>query len=285
MKSLLDLPKDLLIKLIIVVESNIKNSIKFSFDKIYDRENKVYEGVLQVTRDAEIIVARCNFPGCKEIDVCDLNKRGCRLNRCDIEECSDKRHFFCDAHDMFHYMKYIKSGDIFPCCLDCKKKLSNDFVVATKDISNLDIHKIRKQLKEDEIRINREKNKLLNYYSMSKEILLDKITTIANQTRQISKKEYLEELSLKKYIRQKIYKIEKFLYTIMNCGYTECKNFMIKGIDGQTEYYYRDTRGDDCIECRDIYYCREHLSHFPKFLMEGDETICYCIKCKDKKKD
>ena len=284
MKSLLDLPKDLLIKLIIVVESDAKNSIQSYFDKLYDRENKMCEGVLKVTKDAEIMVARCNFPGCKEIDVCDLNKRGCRLYRCDFGECSDKRHF-CDAHDMLHYIKDIKSGDIFPCCLDCKKRLTKRFVVATKDISNLDINKIRKQLKEDEIRINKEKNKLSNYYSMSKQTLMYKVTTIANETKQIYQKEYLEELSLKKYIIQKIYKIEKFLYTIMNCEYTECKNFMIKGIDSQTEYYYRDTRGDDCIECRDIYYCREHLSHFPKFLMEGDETICYCIKCKDKKKD
>ena len=280
MKSLLDLPKDLLIKLIIVVETDAKNSVWSSFDKVYDRENKIYEGVLKVTQDAEIIVARCNFPGCREIDVCDLYKRGCRLNSCEIEECSDNRRF-CDAHDMFHYIKDIRSGDIFPCCLDCKKRLTNRFVVATKDISNLDKNKIREQLKEDEIRTNKEKNKVLNYYSMSKEILLHKITTIANETKQIYQKEYLKELGIKKYIMQKIYKIENSLYTIMNCEYTECKNFMIRGIDGIKEYYYNDTRGDDCFGCREIYCCKEHLSHFPEIEIRENNNICYCINCKE----
>ena len=182
MKSLFDLPKDLLVKLILNVEKIMKTSVQSACEKRFDRENKIYEFVAETIKNVQYgRIVQCEFPGCREVDIQDLNEPD-KLNSCVWIRSDQGLKYYCDAHDNLHYIKRFDdedSVDVIACCDACLEGyLKDDYIITKKDTSKMDKNRVRKQLEEDEFRKkkeNREKNKIKNYYAMSKINLINRI--------------------------------------------------------------------------------------------------------------
>ncbi len=266
MKNLSELPKDLLIKLIVTVENEMKSCLQKSYQKIYDRQDKLYAGIKYVLPDSVWSnIHHCDFPGCKEVQINAPDYNEGNLNSCNFSDKNCLRVYYCDAHDQLNYIKGIYYDDISPVCKNCiKGKLKKDYIVAEKDLTSVDKNKVRRQLEEDKIRLKRQQNKVPMYYAMSKNELINILFNIGMKTKEWCEEEHCKEMLLIEDIMRKteILKISYF-FKIRNCNFQNCKNFKISGLETYFKYYYNDIKGKLCIDCRDIYYCDEHLSHFP----------------------
>ena len=299
MKTLIDLPKDILVKLLLTIEKNVKKSTKETCEVKYVRENKIYEKVFEIL---ELLgcgyVKRCNFPGCKEFDIYDMEEGtnynyeyGDKLTTCVLGHCQG-RIYYCDAHDKLHYMKQFDDEydeEVMPCCNDClERELQNGYVLTKKDISKVDKNKVKKQLERDEIRKMKEmkeKNKIRNYYLMSKISLIKKILQIEKEIVEEFKKEYNEEINLRTFILQEIKRLDRGVFSINNCCHEGCNNFMISSshLDEYSYYYYNEIPGEYCMKCWKIYFCENHLNDFGTIfkIKDNGSFYCFCDRCED----
>lgn len=289
MKNLSDIPKDLLIKIILTVEKTVKNSLQSIYQKVYDRQQSIYDGINKVyPDDAMLTVSRCAFPNCKEIQVwgaIDEIKGG--LNYCNFfcDTGSLTKHY-CDAHDMLNYMEMperVRYGGQ-PICEDCKPGLvAQGYVFAEKDITYIDKEKVERQLEEDKVRLEIERNKIPNYYAMSKEKLIHELVNIGIKTQESCEEEHRKELLLIKNTMQMVEDVSENLFDIHHCAWKGCENFMISGIESK-KYHYKHSKGKVCTNCEEIYYCKDHLSHFPLTVRSKKGDKYFCRKCKIKRK-
>ncbi len=287
MTNLLHFPKDLLIKLILTVENNIKTSLQSLYQKGYDRQEKIYDGIRSVLREEWWIdIYRCNFPGCREVEIDSASCVVGNLNTCIFEKSDGTiKLYYCNAHDKLNYMKGIEYDEIFPVCDRCKiDELKRGSVLTEKNFKCVDKEKVRKQLEEDKMREDKEKNKVPIYYALSKDQLIETLFNIGTKTKEWYEQEHNKELLVIEYIMQKIKELYQGYFKIHNCKFKGCENLKIDGISG-SEYYYNDVRGKICTECDNIYYCTDHLSHFPLTIKSRKGNKYLCRNCKREKKE
>ena len=294
MKSLSDLPKDLLVKLILTVEKITKTSVQSVCEKRFDRENKIYKFVTETIRQVRYgRIVRCDFPGCREVDIQDLNEED-KLNSCMWIIRDQKVKYYCDAHDTLNYIKKFDDydgEDINPCCDDClERELKHGYIITKKDTSKVDKTKVRKQLEEDELRRkkeNIEKNKIRNYYDMSKLILINKIFHVGNEIRKEVIEEYHKEINLRNHIVKGVKRLDRGMFSVINCDFYGCENFIVRSSHTGQCFYYNNISGESCIECDKIYYCEKHMFHFPIIFKSRDEELfcCCCNNCRDKEEE
>ena len=300
MKTLIDVPKDILVKLLLTIEKNVKESTKARCEAKYVRENKIYEKVLEIIKLLHYgSLQRCCFPGCKEFDLYELDEDnkypyeyGNKLTTCLPGKCRD-RVYYCHAHDKLHYIKKFDdeyNDEVMPCCDDClERELQHEHVLTTKDISKVDKIKVRKQLEKDEIRKMKEMNKSRNYYMMSKTSLIEKVFHIGNEAIEEFKEEYDEEMNIRMFILKEVKKLNRGVFSINNCCHEKCDNFMISTshLDQHCYYYYNDILGEYCYGCYKVYFCENHLNGFDRIfkIEDGESFYHFCERCEDGEKD
>ena len=230
--KLLDLPKDLLIKLIVTVENTIKTSLQSSYQKVYYRQEKIYEGINKVFLVEWIRVYRCDFQGCREVEVDSSGQTKGKLNSCSFFRTGRPDLHYCDAHDKINYMKEIDdhdNEDIFSVCEYCKiDELERGCILTEKDLKYVDKEKVRRQLEEDNIRKEKEKDKVPIYYTLSRDQLNETLFNIGVKTKEWYEEEHNKELLLIEDIMKKIGEIAGESFKIHNCKFKGCENFKIR---------------------------------------------------------
>ena len=192
-----NLPKDLLIKLILVIEKTIRLSKKASYQEVYDRQNKIYEeSDSMFPKGHWVLVDRCSFPNCPEFQVfCNMKDTKPKLLNSCRWDCKDL--YYCDAHDKLHYVKDERHEQDLSVCEKClPKAIKRGLTLIEKDLTDVDKEKIKKQLAKDAARLIKRQNKIPTYYAMSKQQLIQKLVDIGNETRRKCEKEHQKEVAL-----------------------------------------------------------------------------------------
>ena len=188
------IPKDILIKLILVIEKTITTSLKLSYQEVYDRQNEIYESSDSMfLRGDFILVDRCIFPGCREVEVrlLSMNDTG-KLNLC---RWGGICVHYCDAHDKLYYVKdEIHELSVCEECLP--KAIKRGLTITEKDMSHVDKDKVKNQLAKDDAKLRRKQNKIPTYYTMSRQQLIHKLINIGNETRRKCEKEHQKEIAV-----------------------------------------------------------------------------------------
>ncbi len=272
------LPKDLLVKLITTIENNTKSFLEVLYRKVYQRFDKIYEGIAEVTPDRlSPTVSRCCFPGCKEVEVMNSKYDWAddkRLNQC-IYNC-DSEIYYCDAHDK---LDYITVGAVCPSCLVKQLQRRQYVVKKESDYTPEGKRELRKLLREEAERQKKvernKKEKILNYYSISKKDLINKVVNVVEDTKRLCEQEHQKELDLHEEIMRRINSIvpDKYLPSIISCDFKGCQNFMVMN-ENVEPYYYQGIVLESCY-CGDINYCQDHLSHY---VQNVDDMYC-CHEC------
>ena len=282
--------KDLLIKLILTIEKNVKKSFDQKYEKVYKKNQAIYEGIAAVLPERLApMVSRCAFPGCREVEVLN-GKYGWAeekmLNSC-IYNCGSDIHY-CDVHDKLDYVRQLPYDDVEPVCPECKlKRLEKGDVIDRKDSNYTE--KGKKQLEED-IKADKEKNKrkqerekrkIPDYYAMSKKELVDKIITIAKETKMKCERKHQKELKVNDEIMRKISDIvpDTFFPSVCMCEFKDCENFSVDN-DRCDPYYFNDIQIISCDFCGNVYYCEEHLSSFSVITEDDEDQLYCCAECK-----
>ena len=294
MKSLFDLPKDLLVKLILAVEKITKISVQSVCEKRFDRENKIYEFVIRTVKPVQYgMLVQCDFPGCREVDIQDSDDPD-KLNSCMCIIHNQGVKYYCNAHDNLHYIKRFDNEDsveVISCCDDClESQLEDGYIITKKDTNKVDKNKVRKQLEEDELRKrkeNREKNKIRNFYAMSKINLINRIFHVGNQIKKEVIEEYHKEMNVRDHIIKEVKRLDNEMFSLINCNFDGCGDFMVYSNHTGDSFYYNDIDGYSCAECDKIYYCEKHLFYFSIIFKSKheEELSCFCKKCADKEEN
>ena len=269
-------PKDLLVKLIIKIEENTKDYLKLVYQKVYERFDKIYEGIAKVTPDRlSPMVSRCCFPGCTEVQVMNSKYDWAEdkmLNTC-IYNCGSDI-YYCDAHDELDYVTF-NGGDVEPVCPSCKiEQLKRGQHVVKKDTDYTAEGK--RKLREEAERHKKGEKYISNYYSMSKKELLNKVVSIVEDTKRMYEQDHQKELDLHEDIMRKISSIVPDYYfpSIVSCEFEDCPNFMVWAENVGTCYYNGDVI-ETCY-CGNLSYCEDHLSHYSQIV---DDMYC-CVECR-----
>jgi hypothetical protein len=193
------LPKDLLVKLIVRIEKDVRKSMNINYKEIYeDLENNTYpQGMF-------IVISRCSSLNCREVEVWSNIGRKGKLNGCRWGCESSKEIPYCDAHDKLHYIQDNENGD-FSVCSNCLPEVMKlGVTLAKKDMRKVDKDKVIKQIEEDELILQKEDKKISNYYAMSKSELLRKLMNIGTEIRLECEEEHQKELDLIQDISKRI---------------------------------------------------------------------------------
>ena len=200
---------------------------------------------------------------------------------------------YCDAHDKLNYIKKFDDEDseeIIPCCDDClKSKLEDGYIITKKDTSKVDKNKVRKQLEEDEFRKqkeNREKNKIRNFYAMSKLNLINRLFHLGNKIRKEVIEEYHKEMNVRDHIIKEVKRLDRGMFSVINCNFDGCGNFIVDSSHTGECFYYNDIDGECCKECHKIFYCEKHIFNFSVIYKSKDgELLCFCNTSSKKEGD
>ena len=148
----MELPKDLLVKLILTIEKNFKRDIQIPYRKIYSRQEKIYEAIKKILPEImRPVIHRCNFNGCDKTSVLnDYADSTEFLNSCTFGCNSDI--YYCDVHDEFDHIKDIQYDDTYPVCSECKvKKLKEGHLSVAQDFNFTESYKAKlEKLKEED---------------------------------------------------------------------------------------------------------------------------------------
>lgn len=279
--------KDLLIKLILTIEKNVRKVMNDKYEKVYKRNREIYEAMGRVLPDRLIpFVSRCAFPGCREVEVLN-DKYGWAeekmLNRC-IYNCESEIHY-CNVHDQLDYIFHPPyDDDVESVCPECKaEQLAKGAVLTDKDADYTEKYKkkLRKLKKADrrkrKRKENKKKRKILDYYTMSKQELVEKIISIEREVKQKCEKRHQKELDIFHEIMRKIADIvpDKFMPSAQTCNFEGCENFSI--INDDEQYNYNDVELYSCDFCGHVSYCEEHLSSF-SITSDPENDFC-CLNC------
>ena len=289
----MNLPKDLLVKLILTIEKSFKRDIQIPYRKIYGRQEKIYEGIKKIVPEImRPVIHRCNFDGCGKTsvlnDYADSNEF---LNSCTFGCNSDI--YYCDVHDIFDHIKDLQYDDTYPVCSECKvKKLKEGHLSVTQDFNFTDSYKVKlAKLKEEDIikqQLTRKKklDKILGYYAMSKHELIKKIINsekIKEDCLTKYEEEHLNEMKVILNIMRKIADIlpDEYNPKIDTCNFDGCENFAVSLSCLPSNPYYQNCADVLYCFCGKLSYCDHHISNFFKVIDEDNGTICcFCSECK-----
>ena len=148
----------------------------------------------------------------------------------------------------------------------------------------------KKQLEEEikadkekrERKQEKEKRRILDYYAMSKRELVDKIITIAEETKMKCEKKHEKELNVNDEIMCKISDIvpDNFFPFVGTCEFEGCDNFSVDN-DRCQPYYFNDIQVHPCDFCGNVYYCEDHISSFSIITDEDEDESYCCAQCRE----
>ena len=287
----MDLPKDLLVKLILTIEKNFKRDIQIPYRKIYSRQEKIYEAIKKILPEVmRPVIYRCNFDGCDKTsvlnDYADANEF---LNSCTFGCNSDI--YYCDVHDEFDHIKDLQYDDTYPVCKECKvKKLKEGHLSTTQDFNFTDSYKVKlAKLKEEDkikqqLKQKKKLNKILEYYTMSKQELVNKIINCKKIKENYlieCEEEHLTEMKIILNIMRKITEILPAEYRpdVAVCNFVGCESFVVSCLPND-RYHHNCTDVMYCF-CEKLSYCNHHISHFSDVIYNKKGIIwCFCSECK-----
>ena len=289
----MDLPKDLLVKLILTIEKNFKRGIQIPYRKIYGRQEKIYEGIKKILPEImRPVIHRCNFNGCDKTSVLnDYADATEFLNSCTFGCDSDI--YYCDVHDEFDHIKDIQYDDTYPVCKECKvKKLKEGHLSVTQDFNFTDSYKVKlAKLKEEDkikqqLKHKKKLDKILEYYTMSKQEVVNKIINckkIKENCLIECEEEHLAEMKVIRNIMTKITEIlpDDYRPRVNTCNFDGCESFVVSCLPYDT--YYHNCNNVMPSFCEKLSYCDHHISNFVKVVSNDKGTIwhfCSCSECK-----
>lgn len=281
MTKLADLPKDLLVKLILTVENTLRRSLTASYQKIYRRQEGIYKGIARVLPDRIApAVCKCSFPGCKEFKVWNdkYETEEAELNQCHF--CNSGI-YYCDAHDKFDYISHESRG-YGPACPNCKvKKLGQGWTMACKDTDDYSKEykmELRKRRQEDKLKMQKEKDKVMNYYSLPKDELIKVVVNIGSETKLKYEKRHMKEMKRADIIMERLHQIviDKYFPSVITCAFEGCENFKVEN-ENVDPYFYNNIKMNSCDSCG-TNYCAKHKSNFHRF--KKNNELRFCTECK-----
>lgn len=298
MTTLYDLPKDILIKLILLIETLTRIRCETVFQKEYNIRNRIFRTISDFIGNTyerlEPIILRCAVKGCNKIEVWN-DKYGLAQKCYSLETCQCRKRHYCDVH-IYEQFSFVKDeyDEHHPVCDICLPEMLEKGCIVSVEypdyISKKYINKIKKKrlLYEEEKRAK--EGHALTLYTLSKEELVEKFIYARKETKKECFRDRFRETEILDRIENSIYSLipKQLDLKIYRCQHKGCRQARI--VFDKDEEFSGSRFVRTCIFCERVTFCNKHITRerFPKTLIykPSNHPLLYiCETCKDKSID